>query len=900
MAIPGNGVTTLSGVDELLASLPQVSRRHTTGDGTEPGATSGQSTDPAGIEDASSDQPTIGKTLEDADPATQFRTIDQLGKSQDRLRRNRWAIDLYHSWLDNNIPFGRLDRITREGAWVAKLAPGVNTERAAAVPNKAADLCNKVTDALLADPPKPNPQPHTDDESVDAAADLMGEILRQNAGEAGVNEIQQYRWALRNALTRCSSFLEYDVDQSGGGYGPYQILAHPQAQDASNPMVAADPTTNQPLPAVDPILRYVSPPTPEAPKGQFVEDASQADRVWLPKIVIRRHKREKVSLFPATASIEDAEAILLQDWCSISEGLKRWPDTVGKMTATQLAGLASWRPPMADQLVPFTFRSGLSDGQSGPSVDEVGSLSPLLQRRMFFYRFVVKKSPEYKNGFWLDISGTNGGTVLKQATLDYDVTLPTQGKVTRCRDLQFVQVTPIQDIEGQDPMGWPFEARFDGSAQADAELIAGYLDALNRMNNPHVFIQSVVSLNEDEWADRSKPTIIGPTDHPPTYEQFPPLPPVVPFSEYLQTRQDTASGLTATAQGLDSENSQSGIAKQLTVRQAQVSLAGIQQQLHSSMTRGWRIQGQLFQSEFQTPQLIKMSGEDASSQEQWWTGEDLGGIDDIGIEPGTGSLMTAEAKANLVAFAQQQQWLPADRAADIAMSGMSRDLGLPPDVVNAAIERSVRLWLKGPPNPAWIQQYQQYAVEKQQYDQAQAQFQTATQVFQTALQTQALVAAGPPQPLGPEQQNAQAMDAYQQAVLTIQSSPALQQALMQGAPQQPQIQPPVAPWTPFEARANDAEPAVALKWMQRLSRGMMHPRYSAQPPEWRAIYDQKYQAAVAVIQMIQHPPQPQPMQQPATGNQQPQVHSASAAPRGAGAQQPKPTVAHLPQTLGVS
>ncbi len=220
------------------------------------------------------------------------------------------------------------------------------------------------------------------------------------------------------------------------------------------------------------------------------------------------------------------------------------------------------------------------------------------------------------------------------------------------------------------------------------------------------------------------------------------------------------------------------------------------------------------------------------------------------------------------------------------MSGMSRDLGLPPDVVMSAIERSVRVWLKGPPNEQWIAQYQQYAQQKQMFDQAQAQFQQQTQLYQTAIQTQAVVAGGPPPALlGPEQQNAQAMDAYQQAVLTIQSSPALQQALAMGPPQQPQIPAPTPPWSPFEPRANDAEPAIALKWMQRLSRGMMHPRYSAQPPEWRAIYDQRYQGAVQAIQAVEHPPmqQPQPIQ--------PQQHARPQA---------RPPVTHLPQALGAA
>jgi hypothetical protein len=127
--------------------------------------------------------------------------------------------------------FARLNKIPNQSMWVAKLAPGISQETGAAVPAKAADLCNKVTDALLADPPKPNPRPHVDDQAADAAADLASEFLRLNAGESGINEVQQYRWGLRNALTRSTSFLEFDTDREGGGYQALQIMAHPQAQD---------------------------------------------------------------------------------------------------------------------------------------------------------------------------------------------------------------------------------------------------------------------------------------------------------------------------------------------------------------------------------------------------------------------------------------------------------------------------------------------------------------------------------------------------------------------------------------------------------------------------------------------------------------------------------------------
>jgi hypothetical protein len=476
---------------------------------------------------------------------------------------------------------------------------------------------------------------------------------------------------------------------------------------------------------------------------------------------------------------------------------------------------------------------------TGPSLEQVGTLSPLMQKRMFFHRLYVLKSSEYPDGLMLDISGANGGTRLDQKTMEYTVTLPTAGKTTRCRDIPLSQITPIQDVGDLDPMGWPFEARFDGSAQADATIMSEYLDALARMANPHVFIRSTVAIDEDEWYDRSKPTVIGPTDQVPTYEQFPPLPPVVELSEHLQTRQDTASGLTATAQGLDTEASQSGIAKRLTVRQAQISLAGIQQQLHAAFTRGWRIQCQIAQADFTTPQLMQFSGEDASNQEQWWTGEDFAGIDDIGIEPGTGTMMTAEDKANYAAFLQGQTWLTGEQAGDIAMAGISRDLGLPPDIAKAAIERAVGTWLKGPPSPDWIQQWQAYAQAKAMFEAAQQQFQQQQQMYAEALQNAAIVQAGPPNPtLGPEQQNANAADAYAKASISLQMNP-----LPPQPPQAPQMPPVQKPWTPFEPRPNDSEPAIAAKWMKRLSNLQMTPQYAAQPAEWRACCDERYMEA---------------------------------------------------------
>lgn len=842
MAIQGNTTQSMSPLDEELASLLDVTKRRSPGDGTEPGGT-GQV--PKGGADAQDIAPQtadekaatpahiapVVATLEDADRLTKFKTLDQLVRSQDRLARNRWAIDLHYDSIRSGVSFSRLEKIPNQSVWVRKLPNGMTKEASGATPNKADDLCNKVEDTLMADPPKPDPEKRTNEESARAGSEMAREFLVLNGGESGTNDPETYRWALNNAFSRSASFVHYWVDRTGGGYQPLQKLAHPQAQDPATPLIAmvpappdaltgqpaVDPMTGQPamipVESPNPVLRYVSAPTPEAPAGQFVQSAEEADRVWLPKIIAERMRREQVRCFPPDRGPEHCDALILLRSCTLAELRDRYPETVGQMGQAELIQLASWKPPTTDlSTLPFALR-GLSDASSGPSLEQVGSLSPVLQRRVYTYLLYVKAGPDYKNGYWLEMNGANGGTELGEGTLDYAVTVPREGKVTRCRDIPVTMVRPLQDVSGGDAMGWPLIARFAGASEAEATIWAAALDMVDNMLHPHVFLRSNTAIDDDDWANRTQPIVLGPEDAEPTYERFPPFPPVLPMVDTLGTKMDVSSGLTGTAQGLDSANAVSGIAKQLTVRQALISLSGFQQNLHAAMCRGWRIVCQIVQAEWTTPQLVDYSGEEASSEPEWWTGEDFAGVDRIGIQPGTGSMMTPEGKAQYTAFLQGQGWLLPDAAAEVAMAGVRLDLGIPENPAEAAIERSVGVWLKGP-SSEWI-------AAKQQEN-------AATQLAQ-------------------QQYQAQLPALTQQYAAVGQAPPPFQAQPSQLA-------------TPFPPRPNDDEPAVATATVKRLSKLMFDPRYAEQPPEWRQVVDETYQRARGALQAQALAAQPQQAQ----------------------------------------
>ena len=66
------------------------------------------------------------------------------------------------------------------------------------------------------------------------------------------------------------------------------------------------------------------------------------------------------------------------------------------------------------------------------------------------------------------------------------------------------------------------------------------------------------------------------------------------------------------------------------------------------------------------------------------------------------------------------------------------------------------------------------------------------------------------------------------------------------SPMMPQ-QPPVPPPSPFMPRANDQEPRIATLITKKFGVLMFEAEYAKQPPEWRALVDQKYQAAVKAL-----------------------------------------------------
>lgn len=785
----------------------------------------------------------MGSWLED-DDATVFTTANDLVLRQELLAINHLQQDTHYTLIKGGFPFSELTKDQNRDTYRQTIPTGMSRLSIQAVPNQAADLVNKATEAILIDPPQPDPAPLNDSEQAQAAAEMAERFLTEDGGENGTNDIQLFTDALDASLVRATAYIEDDVDPVGGGYVPLQILAHPQAVSPDNPLVGPDG-----MPTPDNVLRYVTAPT----GGQFTDDPEQAAPQWQPKIVSTVWGREHWRVYPESVPVEKAEKLIGLLYCTIGQAKRRWP-AVAAMSQEELDALLSWTPPRFLVLLP-PFQRARWRLSTGNDANKSGSSD---ERIIFYYKVLQKAAPDHKRGAEVIVSGALDGKILHKDTLATVLEVPAEGeapkKEVRCMDIPVTQLTPRSDPDGRDPSGVSYMELFCGATEFNAALATGFLEALNIWLHPDSYVVSTSSVQgfqvEESRVSGDAIPILRKDDMP-QYGNMPPIPPSF-WDAY--DRNDQAiraiASLDKAVTGQEDSTKESGKALQIAVNRAMVGLARMQRPVNTAFERHRRIKIQLAMRHFSTAQTIRYVGEDGSYKATQWKGTDFALVGNVGTQPGTGSMMAPDQKVNYLATVAQQGFLPIDEAADAARETFARRLGLGDDPHKQYIERCVTLWLDGPPEadpnaidamgqpaPDWATQWKQYREEKQAYDQTAQAAQQQTAKLQVVAANDA--DGGQPMPVD-----------------------------------QPQLgPPPVAPWSPFAPRPNDTEPKIAELWMKRLSRVISTVKFDAMPPEWRECLVEKYEAARLVVAQSQ---QPAPQPTPAKGQQPDQPQGAAA------------------------
>lgn len=792
----------------------------------------------------------MGPLLEEDDGLV-YRTVQDLVLRQDIIARNHLAQDQYWTCVKRGYPWATLEYVPDQSIYKFTMPYGTKGYSIQAIPNKAWDLVNKAAEQLLVDFPASDPTPQNDSEEAQAAAEMAGRFLDQDASEDGTNDSAVWYQAVDKALTCASSYVHVWTDPTGDGYVPLQIKAHPQAQSPDNPLVGPDG-----MPTTDYILRYVT------QDNQFTDDPAQAAPQWMPKLRTDVWGREHIRVFPETATVQNAEKIVAIYYCTIGEAKRRWADTVGQMQPADLSALCDWTPPRYIVLLP-PFERARWKLTNGDEKQKSGSSD---ERIMFYYLVYQRSTPEYQKGATVVVTGSQGGMILHRDFLAAEVEVMAEdgsGAKQDCRvmDIPVAQITPRVDADERDPSGHAYIELFGGATEFSSTLQMGYMENCDIIIHSEKYAMSTSPVEgwqiSDARASGDAIPVLNKEDLP-FYPVQPPLPPnILDVLTYASNQQDNIASLNKPSQGANDQQEVSGKARNIAIEQASIGLSRMGAQINSAYERYCRIKIQLCMRDFTAPQQIRYVGEDGAYKQEQWKGTDFALVGDVRIKAGTGTGMAPQAKINYLSQATQSGLIGPDEAKAAARPTFAQDLGIPDSPHEQYIERCVATWLEGPPE-GWMQAWIPYAQAEAQFQQAQQMYQQQVMSYQSAQQNTALAQGGPPQPLGPEMQNAQAMDQYQMAIIALQTNP-----LPPAPPQPPQPVQIPRPWTPFEPRPNDAEPEVAILWKIRLSKMISSVKYSEADPNWRQPLDQKYQIAAQVIaQALAPPPQAAPQPQP--------------------------------------
>ena len=725
-----------------------------------------------------------GYLLEEQDEKKVFKAIDAIVESQEPLAKNREEARKHRAAIRSNIPFSVLDKDEDRNVWKHRLPPGGN--QPSPIPNKADDLCRKIVSQVIIDLPQPDPKPATDSEQDRAAADLAKRFLKVDGDESGTNDAELFRDILDSSQTDASEFAHLWVDPKGGGWKPRRIKAHPQAQDANNPLVAMQPVMDpmKEIPTADYILRYVTGDgSAEQGNGEFTDDPTMAAKQWLPKHVRDVLGPQHVRTVPDTADIANAEGVVLLMFGPLSDLKRRVPE-IATWEDGQLLRLLEWKPRRPKVLVPGAMRNRWKEQQQ-----QKGDVKLDDNALVFWYAKYCRVGPNYSEGAELIVTGAEGGMVLKKATLRTDLPATDGGEArVVLRSVPVSQCKALHDSETRDPFGKAPIDLFGATNEGLANLYGAVQEDTTNRLNPNSFIPSTSPVQGWQLRARDKePIPIYSKEDQPFYEEFPDLPAFLPsVIDKLETSMQEAAMLGTAAENLNSPQSVSGKAKTIELTQAKTNLAPIAQNFFTFVKRYWRLKLELAQAFLTVPQEVEYVGIDQAYKQQFFTGADFGGVKDVSIMAGTGTLMAPQDKQNFLATAQGQGWIEQDEAAEVGRSAVSDDLGLKASPHEDTIKRELAAWTKGPPDETWVQMAQAHAQEQQQMQ---------------AMAQQAQAQGQQPQQMQPQTQ---------------------------------------APSTPFLPRPTDDDPAVAKRQYAILRDFIASTDWSKHPPEWRALIDARY------------------------------------------------------------
>lgn len=574
--------------------------------------------------------------------------------------------------------------------------------------DRTANIVERVTAHLLADPPVPEPEPPTDTIEDRDAAEMTKRILIAESGTSGVNYLSKFRRAHQKAAITGSSFLYVWTDPTGGGQQPKRVQALPTATTLDDATI--DPETGQEAPPEFLTERFMG------PEGMLVDDERQAEKQWIPKLKMDVLNAHAVRFLPETAAgIEDADGALILYVRTLGELKDRFP-AVREMSDEQMMKLVGWRPKALKWVLPWFARMGYS---TEPVLTKDGKVDDsTLVACLARYQVVSIANPK---GSYFTVAG--GEFLLYSG--EWMVTVEQDDGMVReePRDIPLAQVRQLDDTDTDDPYGIGLVKKVGPADEVNGTIILAWLDYLDRVSRPNTWVPMGSTVEAEDLQNRlGLPLFYNAQHGVPVFEQMRPFDvSAKEFFDRSQDYQNDASTLQETGQGLENSNAESGRSKALIINQVAQNMSTLRQNLADGIERAWRIMTQEVRANWDIPTLLKYTSEDGGYAVKEWSKADLRSTRDIKIAIGSFTQYTPQQKAQLAQFYASLGAIDdPDEMKRVLSAAVHPHMGLVDDPVVQRVRSQMSEWKDGP-TPEFEMQYQQFKMAEQAATEAAAQ-----------------------------------------------------------------------------------------------------------------------------------------------------------------------------------
>lgn len=575
-----------------------------------------------------------------------------------------WKVNILRHMGFTNVALQRND----ENGWDYYLPPGSTPDLVPMI-SKLADIIRKLTAVLLADPPAPDVEPfsYTDDEIH--AAQIAKRVLQDVESETMLSETTKIRRAFTKASDYGSGFIYYYVDPKGGGKVPISIEAHPAANHIDNALT--HPVTGADLPSPY-VKRYVM------SDGSLSERRKDAATRDLPTLKSRILTGRNLRFIPHNSEdMWDADGILIGEFITWGRLKNLFPEELGKLPEAEENAILQYRPSRPDDIKAWDQNLEMGDENKD-------------ERLVWVLTAYFRETADYPRGARIITVGKK--RVLHRGTWDHK---KPDGTV-EVLDIPVTQYA--QWNEGRDDPYFVGTSELVGRGEEfRVAQVAAMVDHLDRLNNRKVFLDIHSIVNESDLYRKDK-KYIRYQGQKPEWEDIPSIP--RDTHEVLRRNDeemDHSIGIGETTSGLESPSVKSGRHALAVVQQAHASMSELKQNIERGYTRSGRIKLQLIAKYFEKPRQAGWTTEDDEFRLDSWSNMDLGNARDVVIKPGTMTMLTPVAKAQLAEHYFSLGMLDSFKMYDIFSGTLGGTLGLEDDPTRLRIRRQISEWKNGPP-----------------------------------------------------------------------------------------------------------------------------------------------------------------------------------------------------------